>query len=325
MWWIDDDPRRKKAKNSLEEKSDRFNIEFESPENIDEMNTEPDLALVDWKLNTDGYSGKGLSMEAKIREMYPEVPIYGFSGEPDEAKDLSMTTERFDQGVFSFSTITGDKGFVDSIISDIEDYKTVSQARGEELDALYSALAVPKNDQKRVKSVIPREFSDGIRDGEESPLNFSQWVLDRFLETPGPLLDETWAATTLGIRPEAFEDYWDKLLSSSDVEDVEYSGVFSHQADFFIWESQMVEVLVSLLSESKAAEMAQETCRMGANILDVAEEDISRCKVCDEKFPGTVAAAGEGESAKYPVHYHCSDVHHSREGSFKDYRVIDNG
>jgi len=324
IWWIDDEPdREEQAEEILEERNDKIQVEFESPEDIEEMQTEPDLALVDWKLDSEDYFGKGLSMEAKIREIHSETPVYGFSGDPSEVQDKSLTNERFDQGIFPLKALS-DPDFTDRLVKDIQDYKSLSRAKGGGLDALFNCLEIPESDKKRVKSIIPREFSDGLKEdstGEKGPLQFSKWVVGRFLDTPGPLLNKTWVATTIGIRPKVFDNYWSEISKSATRKNLEYSGVFSHQVDTLIWESQLIETIVEILSESEEHEMAQETHQMGIELLEPDEDDLSCCRVCGESFPETVAAAVEGESAEHPTHYHCSDVHHSREGSFKDYRV----
>ncbi|MDB2272847.1 hypothetical protein PM032_17935 [Halorubrum ezzemoulense] len=327
VWWIDDQEKHKKAAAELENSHPDLEVSFRTPGKLDDFETSPDLILVDWFLDKETQSNydKGISVEAKLREMVDsESPIYGFSGEASKRSDEQFTNNRFDYGIFKRSELSSPDS-ADLLIKDIQSYEKIQTARGEDIQALLDLLDVPEDDYQGVKSVIPREFNDGLPEKGEKPgasLNFARWVRTRFLPTPGPLLNTKWAATQLGIDAEAFGEYSGQFNSVEISENLEYSGVFSHRSEKRYWESQLMRALAKLEKESDVERTIQETWRIGVAVLGVSDEHRAKCVVCRETYPQTVAARKPGEDADLPAHYRHSNVHHSREGAFKDHRVI---
>lgn len=329
-WWIDDRESNESAAKALGEARPDLNVEFNTPDNLEEFETNPDIILVDWFLDQETASvyEKGISVEAKLRETVDAgTPIYGFSGETNKRSDEQFSDQRFDYGIFERSELSTPNA-ADILIKDMQSYDKIRDARGEGIQSLLDLLSVPEDDHQAVISVIPREYNDGLpRNGIKhgADLNFARWVRTRFLETPGPLLNTTWAATQLGVTSEAFEEYNHKLASVEVPGEIEYSGVFSHRVEALYWESQLMRALAKLEQKSDIEASFNETWRIGKAVFDADEEQLATCAVCEKRFPQTVAARMPDKEATLPVHYRHSNVHHSREGAFKDHREIARG
>lgn len=329
IWWIDDDQtgNREIASDTLGEQLDDLSTEFSKPNTASEELTndeypDADLVLIDWKLNENEnaeYTGKGLTMAATVREHLVDTPIYGFSSENLENWSSPATHEQFQERleVNRLSSLASAK----RLRKDVKDFQILEATRGEGFANLVGTLNPPDEIVSKLKALIPREFSSGLQsdntDRGGSVVEFGEWVNHRFLKTPGPLLNDIWVATRLGIDKDAFEQYTEKILTS-ETDNLLYDGVFSHTNERLWWDSTLIDAIVDLKEEDTYISQLNKDA---PDILDVDSDDIATCSHCGEEFPDTVAAVLEGEDAKVPVHYHCSHVHHSREGSFEDYRV----
>lgn len=331
IWWIDDneDGRREEIAATLGEQLPTLSVEYSYPKKASDRllsgdYPETDLVLVDWKLNENEnenaeYTGKGLTMAATVREQLVDIPIYGFSSEELDSWSSPATDDQF-QEQLPLSRLDS-RETAERIGNDIRDYELIESARGNGFEALAETLNPPEGHVSDLKGIIPREFttglnSDSMEDGG-SRNEFAEWVRQRFLCTPGLLLDDTWTATRLGISYESFDSYVDILLESNN-DDLQYEGIFSHSHERLWWNSELVSAIVEL---NETGKLISELNKSAPEILEVDESDIAKCSVCGEQYPDTVVAVLEGENATEPAHYRCSSVHHSREGSFKDYRV----
>lgn len=330
IWWIDDEDSNVVAATELGNSRSDLDVEFQTPNKVDDFKTEPDLILVDWFLDqgTPSNYERGISIEAKLREKTnSETPIYGFSGESEKRLDEQFSDKRFDHGIFERADLSEPEA-ADKLVKDIKSYEAIRDVSGGDFRDLVDLLAFPEDDYDSLESIIPREYSDGLPQIRERPgagLNFARWVRTRFLVTPGPLLNPTWAATQLGLAPEAFSTYCEEFTSVEVPDDLKYSGVFSHRVDDRYWESQLMRALAKLEQDADVEGSPKETWQVGFAVLGACEDERATCAVCEEPFPQTVAAKRRGENAQLPVHYRHSNVHHSREGAFKDYREISRG
>ena len=328
IWWIDDnDGREVEFADPMEKKVDSLSVEFDHPREATEGLSQEDfpdadLVLIDWMLNENGgYVGKGLTMAGTVREHLDDVPIYGFSSEALETWDSPATDDQF-QDTLELRDL-GTEETADRLIKDIEDYRTIEAARGKGFEKLLDILCPPEDERKSVGSLVPREFASGLKtdtsDEGGSCVEFGKWVRRRFLTTPGPLIDDNWAATQLGIKPDRLQKYEENLLEA-DSGNLCYEGIFSHTENRRWWASLLVSAIIELNTEGKPI---RELKTSAPEILEVSNDDIAECSFCHEPYPDLVAAVIEGENANEPAHYQCSHVHHTREGSFEDYRIGD--
>lgn len=328
IWWIDDnDEREVEFADPMERKVDSLSVEFDHPKDAtEELSQESfpdaDLVLIDWMLNENGgYVGKGLTMAGTVREHLDDVPIYGFSSEALDTWDSPATDDQFQDTLELGDLGTGETA--ERLVKDIEDYRTIDAARGEGFEELLDTLCPPEDERKSVGSLVPREFASGLKeetsDEGGSCVEFGKWVRRRFLTTPGPLINDTWTATQLGIKPDKLQKYEEELLEA-DSEYLCYGGVFSHTVDRRWWASELVSAIIELNTDGIPI---RELKTSAPKILGVSDDDIAECSFCHEPYPDLLAAVIEGENADEPAHYQCSRVHHTREGSFEDYRIGD--
>lgn len=324
IWWIDDRPRREEKADHVERESDCITVDFSLPDRAIEQVEEDsfpdaDLVLIDWVLNDEhDVISRGVSMEGIVREHLPRTPTYGFSGEETEELQEAQNERRF-EAVFDLRGIISNEG-ITNLEKDLQDYELIESVRGDGFEALRNTLQPPSEGEEQLTSIIPREFSDGLQEGTKtkggSKLEFARWVRERFLNTPGPLWNDQWLATNLGVSKTSLEPLAATLRESDRA--VKYEGIFSHRVENRWWSSEVIGAVVELV-DSSVADIQQ------AAPMLVPEEDreIATCDYCGEKYPDTVAAIKEGRDAEHPVHFRCSEIHHSREGPFEDYRVAD--
>lgn len=340
VWWIDDEQTSRDTAEVLNEQSDQLEVIDFSPETAlnklgfgdgegegsdGEPNavTRPDMVLIDWKLNRrSDFAGRGTSMLGMVRDQFGKVPIYGFSTEPQD-----INAERFLR-VFDLNSELASPGTAEDLIEDIKDFKRIDRKSGEGLQGLISTLNPPDGQEEDLKPIIPRELSEGIsnhQDGEVAGLHqFTEWVWKRFLQRPGLLLDDLWAATKLGLTKEAFADKNSRLREAVDGS-VNYTGVLSPENERW-WKSQVIQALINIDKSEGGDGSFERTWKKGAELFAESEEDLAECYVCDDtKLPETVAAPSPNSSSREAVHYKCSEIHHSREGAFADFRIFNEG
>jgi hypothetical protein len=316
----------------LDEELNELNVSFYQPEQASDVLSEmesgqsdievPGLVLVDWYLNQedDGYDFKGLTFEARLREVFGSIPVYGFSGE-EASFGGQLSEERFDRE-FPIDKLTApDVG--EQIAEDIKDYRRIKKAvGGSEADIIDLLDASDSAKREQVKSTLPGEFENGIPTEEDSGgsagLQFARWVRNRFLRVPGPTWGPMFTATKLGIDVDTFnEEYREKFESDR------YQGVFSFSAEPRWWQRDIIDNIVSLNDDSNIA--IGETWRSVPQILNVDSEDRPECEVCGDDYPETVAQTETSPTGTYPVHYGCSRIKKQREGAFNERRIIPSG
>ncbi|SMO70087.1 response regulator [Halorubrum cibi] len=327
IWWIDDSEDRAKDADRLSDFAPELSVQFSGPseavDRLDEADnlSEVDLVLIDWKLNEHGdFLGKGLTMAGKVSEELPETPLYGFSSEVSELR-ATATREQFEE-TYDVSELQSKEGAL-NIKLDLDSYTEIKNVRGEGLQELIKLLDPPEAAIEDLKSIIPREYTDGLKSDPKinggSIIEFGEWVRNRFLETPGPLWDDDWTATKIGLQPDALSGYTDELNGTKHG-DATYSGIFSHRKSRRWWSTQVIDAVVAL-AKNRDVRLGELTT-VGEVVLGESEK-ISVCEVCGEDYPDILAAGRDGEDADAPVHLGCSHIHHTREGTFEDYRIAD--
>lgn len=326
--WIDDDEDRRENGRGSVRNTDQINIIALSPEEVaaelltdseeeSKIPSDPDLALVDWYLQTGEYTGDGPSIEGILRDRRPHTPIYAFSSQYGE-----RTFERDQKvGQSRFATITApDKLNNENLIDDIQDYERIRSKEGEGFDGIMELLGAPESLSEKVQDTLPQEFSEGLparaESDSNSSLRFARYVRNEWIEQPGIVWDEIWTSTKVGVDKEKFEEY------RPEVSDAKYAGVFSHRYDRW-WQVKIQDELYD-----RAKEHEQSIGRLwedGPELLDVDAVDRSTCDVsgCEKPHrPQTVAAGGPNEPLEFQVHYKCSNIEQSTASMYEDFRVL---
>lgn len=337
IWWIDDRSDSRETADVLDEQSENLDILDIPPEeavdrvglieeNSDDTSdidpfSRPDMALIDWKLHEQSdYTGKGTSMLGLLRDKFGKIPIYGFSAEPED-----VNQERFLR-VFNVEYFTR-QGAAEDLIDDIKDFEKINEQADQGLDGLISTLEPPEDRIDELEPIIPRELSNGIsghKDGEVAGLQqFTEWVWKRFLHRPALVLNDQWTATKLGLTTDAFKEK-KEILYEADVDQLRYTGVLSPEEDRW-WKYSIVQALIDIDKSRGGDGTFETTWEKGADLFAESEEELARCEVCDKVLPETIAAPSPNSDEREPVHYRCSNIHHSREGSFADFRIFSEG
>jgi CheY-like chemotaxis protein len=328
VWWVDDDDDRESDAEGLDEETDRIEVYFKSPEEVDELLQSvdegsdidlPDLILMDWFLNQQSdYEGTGLALEGRIRDTFPEIPVYGFSAQGhDPDFESRRGGDRFDNLLPHSSLLQGNAG--EKLANHISSYHEIRNVKGEGAEALIELFNPPSNVRsEKLPSALPTEFKNGIPNGEEyehgDVLRFGNWVRDEFLERPGLLWDEQLTATKLGLKKGAFEEYQDEFKNAI------YDGIFEPQEGARWWKSDIIGILLEL---SDKADLEFESPWSSApDILNVDESELAECVVCQEHYPETVAYRSPDSDQRSPVHFRCSEIKKSRDGVFDDLRIL---
>ena len=322
--WVDDDEDRRTGKDRDFGRNERIKVVPVEPldlagrllHNGEELVEEgsPDLALVDWYLQTGEYSADGPSIEGILHDKYPEMPVYGFS---NKYGDKSFMRER-KQGENRFEIITSPDRLKDKeIIRDIEDYEDIESQKGEGVTGILNLLGADSDLKEKIQPILPQEFAEGIPAGEDYEpggiLRLARWIRHVLLRQPGMIWNEIWTATKLGIDIDAFDEYRSELSSE------EYSGIFSHNIHRW-WREEVTRKVYELASKEGAS--VDRTWKDAPIFLDVDEEHIALCDVCGNKYPETVAAERANEDPEFQVHYKCSNIENSRGQTFEDLRVL---
>ena len=326
--WIDDDKERREKKRGGVGTDNRINlITLEPMEAASELlggtngegkiPPELDLALVDWYLHTDEFSGDGPSIEGILRDTHKTTPVYAFSGEYGNA-EFEREQKR---GEHRFALITSpDRLDDEDLIQDIQDYQQIRTKEGEDIDGILELLDAPADLTEKIRSTLPQEFAEGLpAEGEgdsDSSLRFARWVRHELLETPGLLWDDVWTATKVGIKKEQFTEYSSKLSNAK------YTGIFSHRNNLW-WRLKVRDRIYQLADENDHS--VDRLWKSGPELLDVSESDRSTCEVdsCDKLHPPqTVAAGSPSKKPKFQVHYNCSNIEQSGATTFEDLRVL---
>jgi hypothetical protein len=322
IWWIDDRPEREEKAKGIQQNSESITIEFSIPDKAtsqikDDSIPDVDLVLIDWVLSEDNdVISRGVSMEGILREHLPDTPIYGFSGEKTGELEEALNERHF-EAVFQLRDIISTDG-IRGLESDIRDYNQLDSVRGEGFEDLRDVMNPPAEAEEQLNSIIPRKFSEGLKKDSKtaggSKIEFSHWIRERFLRTPGPLWDNQWLATNLGVTTDALEHLITRLQESD--RDIKYDGIFAQRVDDRWWSSEIIGAVVAV-ADGSVSNIQQ----AAPQLVPEEHREIATCRYCEEEYPDTVAAIKEGENAEHPVHFRCSNVHHSREGPFEEYRV----
>jgi hypothetical protein len=169
----------------------------------------PDAVLVDYQLTTQEKGATeppasylGSLLVAAIRERFPAKPIIlitrrSLAKQTDDflaqAKDLD---EAYDALVFKEAIDHSPELYRQMLRSLVAGYHTLR--RSETWADVVAALETPeyaKDELRRFGSPAGEPFR---------PASISRWIRRVVLAFPGPLLDELWAATEVGIAPTSF-------------------------------------------------------------------------------------------------------------------------
>jgi hypothetical protein len=175
----------------------------------------------------------GSTWAAELRADYPQLPIVGVSNEsikdvPDNRKSQFLRLLDHDQ-VFDGKHDCNLRALIDGFPEVFGMWSSVAKAQPDP-PALPSRMSVPearivelfKSDpgsQSDLLAILP-EFSKQPWD-EETPHEFSRWIIDSFMGRPGFLYDSLEVATLLGLSEKGFDSVRGKF------DEALYVGIYS--------------------------------------------------------------------------------------------------
>jgi hypothetical protein len=130
----------------------------------------------------------------------------------------------------------------------------------------------------------------------------------------GFLYDKLWSATALGLNETGF----DKVVD--DFDSAKYKGVFYRDNDPRWWTSHLMSSLYKIC-KPQSGELSWQ---VGRRLPSIKTQDYSRCYVCNNEFPETVAYLDSASSERRPMHLGCTVLHprYKRELYFEDVRML---
>ena len=284
-------------------------------ENREVENQEVDIILVDYKLNTkaddlgETYSGLAPTIIGWLWIYYPITPIFLIS---------QIITEEIageENQIFDLLLPRGSLNDASLFKNETENYRKLGQICPGSLTDIYTVLDTPDSSADLIELALPTEFKKGLSNDASSilqpqltapsPTRFAKWVRNQLLKNPGPLYDNLYAATALGMTLDYFENHFLKSLGYRPAfADARYKGVFANVAPTHWWKLEIYAFLFSQPSEDEIT--VTDSYREAAKILDVPNECRSTCIKCKSFFPETVAMDADDRSERFQVHISCS-------------------
>ncbi len=314
--WIDDNPERKKAADSmsrwltvdidfLELKGKPVNSELQ---NI-LSNPEPDLVLMDHSLDQAEYSTirSGSSAATILREKWQTCPIVSVTG--TDIMDMDTRHRSAYEAIFQISSIFRSYS---EILAIAEGFKSLKQKPPTGIQDILDHLNVPEDERVRMIKILPRELKDNFNN-KSLLLEIYRWFESILFKRPGFLYDRLWASTLLGLNLEGFKQVEAKFNSAK------YRGIFANNPNERWWKSELLSILGEEVNQVGVPWM------IGRALVDNQESFFSRCYATNEEFPETVAAVdATNDAERHPMKLKYTDPHTAFENMlfFEELRIM---
>jgi hypothetical protein len=323
--WIDDKPSRRTTAEDLEVLSG-VKVDFKDvtkrklSETLNEVlaGPEPLLFIIDHILDQtldqrkepNRVLERGSVVAEALKSQWPSCPVIGVTAAKNEAK-IDLRTKRSYDELESFTEFSK---FMPVIPVIAKDFARVSRARIKGTQEILKLVHAPPIDQDRLAAILPDDLKAKLND-RSLPSRLYAWVQQVLVEKPGFLYDELASATLLGIGLQAFR----RIRKRFDT--AQYKGIFALPERQRWWVSTLIDVLYG-----KCPPRPREApWEVGRRLSGISKKDHSRCFVCSEEFPETVAYEDATiNSDRHPMHLRCTVPHpkFSKELFFDEIRVM---
>jgi hypothetical protein len=311
--WIDDNPQRERT-------ADDLNAEFRNvqKENLADVVSElfkgaqPHLVIIDHILDqattNDPLLRRGSTIAEAIKERWPTCPVVGVTN-ADNVNDIDLRTKRAYDALLPFVHFGR---YFDQITGIAREFARVARKKPTRPRDIVDFLKPPAEEKERLEAALPDDLKASPGDASAASRLY-RWV-KRLLDRPGFLYDQLWAATFLGLTPEGFETVKRRLTSA------EYGGLFANADDPHWWVSRLSEILYRE-AEPRPSEMSW---HLGRRLPSIKRRHYSRCYVCGEEYPETVAYLDASSEERHPMHLKCTELHprYKRELYLEDMRIM---
>lgn len=336
IWWVDDDFLDSSRDNyrvlKLYKKDNRLAIEGFAPldfeKKLENTKKAPELFLIDYKLNEienpEGikYAYTGTGLVGRIRDKFPEHPIYMVS-RILEKRHLIEDVDLFDRLLMHESLTDREKTAKEIMINDALDYQKIRRIRNRHsIKPILNLLNIPKGEIKYFEELLPEQLKGGIGDPTvhsstgnieftyqlSGAIRFARWTKRNLLLHPGPLYNDLYAATFLGMSEKYFvKSFIDKYTSFNNKVTALYRGIFSQSSEKRLWWKG--ELARYVLSQDESNEFpVTDIWRYAPQVLRLERKHMSKCSVCGELYPETVAHDPDDKNRMMPAHWRCSEV-----------------
>lgn len=309
--WIDDNPGRAPTAKDLN--AVFINVKDKDPASQiqDLLNgDQPPLVMLDHILDktsdtTNPLFQRGSTIAEAIKEKWPSCPVVGVTNQ-----EVDLRTKETYDALFPFHDFGK---YIGRIVSIQKGFALVSKAKAKTARRLVSLLKPPEEATDRLIGALPDDLKNSpFKDPSVAPRMY-RWV-DGLLGRPGFLFDALWSATLLGLTPAGF----DKVAAG--FQKGIYRGVFAFSDAPRWWSSELTRLLY-IHCKPKLGEMSWQTAR---RMTGLNAKHFSRCYVCHDEYPETVAYIDELSEDRHAMHLKCTILHphYKRELYFEDIRMM---
>jgi hypothetical protein len=312
--WIDDDPRRGRTATDI---GARF-INVRRDDGATELESffdnpaPPSLVILDHMLDKAKIKNRlfqrGSTIAEAIKEKWPSCPVVGVTN-ATLVKNVNVRTRRAYDAFFSFANFGK---HIRELKSIERGFALIAKADVRAAESLVKRLKPPHEEIKRLVAVLPDDLQEAFGDQSVASRLYT-WV-SRLIRRPGFLYDALWSATALGLTMEGFRKVEDRFAAAK------YTGIFVCDDQPRWWSSRLTEVLYDLCKP----EHGELSWHCGRRLAGITPQDFSRCYVCDDELPETVAYVDAASDERFPMHLRCTVLHphYKRELYFEDIRMM---
>jgi len=319
--WIDDEPNRKKTADLLNESS-TIPVDFRSMKNKDLAeevegilkDPQPSLVVLDHILDQTATSTallrRGSTIAEAIKERWPTCPVIGVTGVDRNRIDV-RTQETYDD---LFESVNFGQ-YYERIDAIARDFAKIARRKPKSMSDVVDLLQPPKEEVPRLEAALPQDLNKR-RDGSVASRLY-RWVSRVLRGRPGFLYDELWSATFLGLNETGLKKV-ERLFRPA-----LYAGVFAVANEPRWWKIKLSDILYSRCAPDKG----ELSWHVGRRLPGIRSEHFSKCYVCKEDYPDTVAFLDAATDERRAMHAGCTrlDPRFKRELYFEDLRVMRGG
>lgn len=316
VFWIDDDPGRKRFSDDIGASFiDARSTKFAEELNVVLTGTPPHLVVLDHflrnvKLDNQMYK-RGSTIAEAVKENWPTCPVVGITANANDSKISRRTRLNYDELFYSYRFLEHRK----QIKSIAEGFARISKEEQADTLTLITLLKPLKKDESRLMAALPSELKSSILDDGVAS-TFYAWV--RYLmDRPGFLFDHLWAATFVGLSDKGFRKVEDEFRKAT------YKGVFSNDDEPRWWANRLAEELFEKVPPGPA----EMSWHVGRKLEGISIDDYSRCYKCRKinPPPETIAFLDRESEERRAMHFECTILHPSfkRELYFEDVRMME--
>ncbi len=298
-----------------------------------EFSNQIDLVIVDYKLDAQGQIfSNGSDLVSLIRRIALDTPIFLLS--------VDIRSEDEDKSIGDFERTISDNYLSNSenMVQDVDSLRAISNNfKSGNKDILMSLLKCPDFDQDNLLHALPASVRKSLKSKTENSehqgslvrdvqhkediptVQFTRWFFDFFYRVPGFLLDSLSCAILLGVDLDYFES---NIVPN--IQEQLYDGPFSKTVEKRWWKTELESWLIDMDASGALGRTTNRFCEY-ATLLRVPKENWSKCVVCGESWPETIAVLSEDQGQeKYPVHIRCSepDAEADRHHYFSQPRIV---